>query len=43
MNRNMLHQTLIRAARIERVKQGVPLGFEARVLAAIHRVEPDLA
>ena len=43
MNRNMLYQTLIRAARIEKVEQGVPLGFEARVLTAIHRVEPDLA
>jgi hypothetical protein len=41
MNRNTLHQTLIRAARTEKVAQGVPPGFEARVMAAIHRIEPD--
>jgi len=41
MNRNMLYQTLIRAARTEKVEQGVPFGFEARVLEAIHRVELD--
>jgi hypothetical protein len=41
MNRDMLYQTLIRAARTERVEQGVPMGFEARVLEAIHRVELD--
>jgi hypothetical protein len=41
MNRNTLHQTLIRAARAEKVAQGVPPGFEERVMAAIHRIEPD--
>lgn len=41
MNRNILYQTLIRAARTDKVEQGIPPGFEARVLAAIHRVEPD--
>lgn len=41
MNRNILYQTLVRAARTEKVEQGVPPGFEARVLAAIHRVEPN--
>ena len=41
MNRNILYQTLIRAARTEKVEQGVPPGFEARVLSAIHRVEPN--
>lgn len=41
MNRNFLYQTLIRAARTEKVEQGIPCGFDARVLAAIHRVGPD--
>lgn len=41
MNRNILYQTLIRAARTEKVEQAVPPGFEARVLSAIHRVEPN--
>ena len=41
MNRNILYQTLIRAARTDKVGQGVPPGFEARVLSAIHRVEPN--
>jgi hypothetical protein len=41
MNRNFLYQTLIRAARTEKVELGVPPGFEERVLAALHRVEPD--
>jgi hypothetical protein len=41
MNRNMLHQTLIRAARTERVHDGVPSGFEARVMAAVRRIEPE--
>jgi hypothetical protein len=41
MNRNILYQTLIRAARTDKVEQGVPPGFEARVLSAIHRVEPN--
>ena len=41
MNRNILYQTLIRAARTDKVEQEVPPGFEARVLSAIHRVEPN--
>ena len=41
MNRNILYQTLIRAARTDKVEQAVPPGFEARVLSAIHRVEPN--
>ncbi len=41
MNRNMLYQILIRAARTERVQDGVPPGFEARVMAAVRRIEPE--
>jgi hypothetical protein len=41
MNRNMLYQTLIRAARTEKVENGVPSGFDSRVLEAIQKIEPD--
>jgi hypothetical protein len=41
MNRNMLYQTLIRAARTEKVENGIPSGFDARVLEAIQKIEPD--
>jgi len=41
MNRNTLYQTLIRAGRAEQVESDVPIAFEARVLDALERVQPD--
>lgn len=41
MNTDRLRQTLIRAARCERLPGGVPEGFEDRVMRAVHLRRPD--
>lgn len=41
MNRNMLYQTLIRAARAEKVECEVPFGFKVKVLESVRGLSSD--